>query len=111
MMRRGKFSGLLVAVALVTSALATGSEARDIKIVRKATVASLPAAPVVAVVRDVTPKAQAAKAQAAIPAVEAPACARKVKVIYAGYGEAERVNCTLASADTVSASGLRTETR
>ena len=29
-----------------------------------------------------------------------PACARKVKVIYAGYGEADRAGCSVASAET-----------
>lgn len=42
------------------------------------------------------PAAQAAAA----PAASVPACARKVKVIYAGYGEADRAGCSVASAAT-----------
>ena len=109
-MRLGEIGGLLVAAAIVTTTLFSVAEARDIRITRKPAVTErAPAA--VAIVRDVTPQAKPAAAQASLPVqtTESPACARKVKVIYAGYGEAERVNCTLASAE-MPAIGLRTAT-
>lgn len=42
------------------------------------------------------PAAQTATA----PVASVPACARKVKVVYAGYGEADRAGCSVASAET-----------
>jgi hypothetical protein len=42
----------------------------------------------------VAPTAQAA------PAAPVPNCARKVKVVYSGYGEAERASCATAAAAT-----------
>jgi hypothetical protein len=44
-------------------------------------------------------EAQGAMTPAAKP-VTVPNCARKVKVVYAGYGEAERANCATASVST-----------
>jgi hypothetical protein len=44
-------------------------------------------------------EAQGAMTPAAKPAT-VPNCARKVKVVYAGYGEAERANCATASVST-----------
>ena len=44
-----------------------------------------------------TPAAVAASAPSASLAAEAPACSRKVKVVYAGYGEAARADCAVAT--------------
>lgn len=40
-------------------------------------------------------------ASPAAPAEVAPACARRVKVVYPGYGEATRAACDVASGETV----------
>jgi hypothetical protein len=37
---------------------------------------------------------ESGSAAAAKPTAEAPACTRKVKVVYSGYGEAERAGCS-----------------
>jgi hypothetical protein len=51
-------------------------------------------AAIVAKVTPTTPNAPALGMQAA----GAPACARKVKMVYSGYGEADRASCPPASA-------------
>ena len=89
---------VVAAAALGMSAVA--AQARDIKVQRKATPPVSASAP--AEIAANTPVAWTAAPVAAAPAVVAepavPACARKVKVIYAGYGEATRAApCTLAS--------------
>lgn len=102
MFRSGLRSTLVLAGL---SVLASGmAEARDIRVVRKTlepveTVAqATPAAPII---RDVTPE----KLKATIePAAATPSCARKVKVIYAGYGEANRAEpCPSAAGMTATA--------
>ena len=90
---------LVAGSALAMSVVA--GEARDIKVQRKiAPVASAAAAPdQIAASAPVAWMAAPTKASPTVsiePAV--PACARKVKVIYAGYGEANRATpCQLAS--------------
>lgn len=96
-------------IASVSSLLVVASlgaaEARDLKVVKRT-------APIVAVTTSA--KVADAKVLAAVKPVEAaptvvsaivnvPACARKVKVIYAGYGEADRATCTVSATNTASA--------
>lgn len=88
-MTRFRAALTLAGTCLLLAGLGT-AEARDIKVKRPAP------APV---------KAEAAPVAAAKPAgasvvVAVPACARKVKVIYAGYGEADRATCTQSAMDT-----------
>ena len=80
----------------IVAALGTASEARDIKVQRKMQ-------PVV----GTTVEAEELRAAAAAPTVAAVAavspCARKVKVVYAGYGEAERASANCAAAAVTAA--------
>lgn len=111
-MTRFKVSVRFVMVASVALAVsAATAEARDIKVQRKAipvaTETATPAAPAeiaasAPVAWTAAPVKTAAPAEAAAaPAV--PPCARKVKVIYAGYGEANRAaSCTMASNEPAS---------
>lgn len=102
-MRTG-FVSSRVALLSVCLAVLTGgaAEARDLKVIRKtiAPAEAVPAQPVA--VRDVTPAAKAASAQAPDSGVNL-ACTRKVKVIYAGYGEADRANCPSTAAASTAA--------
>lgn len=77
------------AAGIVTIGLAT-AQAGDIKVVRQlANVAPVQAA---------TPAEKAEVGQAAAERiVQVPACARKVKVVYAGYGERDRASCPTAT--------------
>lgn len=82
---------LLMGFAAGASAANPAKSAASVKVA--STVETVQAAPA-----SVTaiPAAQAVIA----PATSVPACARKVKVIYAGYGEADRAGCSVASAAT-----------
>ena len=90
---------LVAASALAMSVVA--SEARDIKVQRKASPAAIAASAPDQIAAS-APVAWMAAPINSSPTVSVepavPACARKVKVIYAGYGEASRAApCTLAS--------------
>ena len=75
----------VLGLALISGALTIvlgAAQARDVKIQKPAQVAVVAA----------TEKAEVGQA-AAEKIVEVPACARKVKIVYAGYGEAGRAGC------------------
>lgn len=81
----------MVGLAALSAALTLGfatAEARDIKVQRKAAPVEMAAAAPEPVAADVEQKAEVGQA-AAEKIVLAPGC-RKVKVIYAGYGESDR---------------------
>lgn len=80
-------AALLSGVALVGLSLV--AEARDAKAPVRAEVPAVAAVQPVAALEDKAAAGQAAAEQI----VQAPACARKVKVVYAGYGEASRAGC------------------
>jgi hypothetical protein len=44
------------------------------------------------------PTSAAERVSEAKSAAEAPPCTRKIKVVYSGYGEADRAGCTTAAA-------------
>ena len=78
-----------VGAAVLTMVLAA-AEARDGRSVRGGAAPATAAAPVAGDATDV--RAEAGQA-AAEQIVQTPACGRKVKVVYAGYGESSRVAC------------------
>ena len=87
---------MMAAAALVTCGLAA-AEARDVRPSRepkaKVTDTTTPAPPAAPAV----PESPIDKAETghvvAERIVQAPQCARKVKVVYAGYGEGDRARC------------------
>lgn len=85
---------VLASAALVLTAIGANlAEARDIKVVRKAP----------AVVKADPAPASAEAESPTVAAIAAPVspCARKVKVIYTGYGEADRADCSPATKSTI----------
>ncbi len=87
MSNKQRWMALVSGVALIGISLV--AEARDGRAVKP----ELPAP------SDLSPaEAKAAVGQAAAEQiVQAPACARKVKVVYAGYGESDRAGCPKAN--------------
>ena len=76
----------VLGLALVSAALTVvlgAAQARDAKVQKPAQAVAAAA------------KAEIGQA-AAEQIVEVPACARKVKIVYAGYGEASRASCPTA---------------
>ncbi len=84
----------VLAIATTAGLLTFGfvaAEARDIKVQRRAEPAKI--------VAVATPAEKAEVGQAAAERiVHVPACARKVKVVYAGYGEGARASCPTTTA-------------
>ena len=89
---------LLAASLLVSGVAFTGAA------LAKPLAETASAAPQKVAVAAVTPASVVpASVMAPVPAVvsdASPACARKVKVIYAGYGEAARASCIVSSSAT-----------
>lgn len=89
MFKLSQMIALGAGAAVITLGLAA-AEARDGRPARKAE----PAATVVATAPQATPEEKAELGQAAAERiVQIPACARKVKVVYSGYGEGDRAAC------------------
>ena len=87
MLRFTDLVAITAAAGIITFGFAT-AEARDVKIQKpEAVKAVAAAAPVTAVEKAVVGQAAAERI------VQIPACARKVKVVYAGYGESDRASC------------------
>lgn len=89
----------ILAVPCMLVGLVIGAEAATGKIAKPASVVKMASGvdPVQAAPASV---AVTPVVQASAPVASVPACARKVKVIYAGYGEADRAGCSVASAET-----------
>ncbi len=89
----------ILAVPCLLLGFAAGADASAAKPAKVASTVKMASgvetAPSVSAVPIAAPAVQAAVSVSSIPA-----CARKVKVIYAGYGEAERAGCSVASAET-----------
>lgn len=91
-----------IAIALAAAVGAFGlvaAEARDIKIQKKRVEVQTRAPAPAPVVAEPAKKVEAGQATAA-EIVHTPPCARKVKVVYSGYGEASRANCGAEAAET-----------
>ena len=104
-----RFRGALALASLASLlVLAPGGavEARDLKVKRTAA-APKAVEQKTAVVAAPTKPAEVAPAPTPVAAT-VPACARKVKVIYAGYGEADRAACTQSAANEVGSAVIAT---
>lgn len=90
MIRTSRAVLFLAALGATTALALGGAEAKSAAVgVPLKIAAATPAAPEIAPV---------ASPVAAAPVAVVPACARRVKVIYSGYGEADRASCDASSA-------------
>lgn len=89
----------ILAVPCLLMAFTAGADASAAKPARSASAVKMASGAELAV-PAVAASVAAQPAPAAVSVVSVPACARKVKVIYAGYGEADRAGCSVASAET-----------
>lgn len=89
----------IMAVPCLLMGFAAGAGASTVKPARSAAIVKV-ASGVEAVQAAPASVTAARPVPAAVSAASVPACARKVKVIYAGYGEADRAGCSVASAET-----------
>lgn len=89
----------ILAVPCVLAGFAAGADASAAKPAKTASVVKMASGAELATPAPATPVA-VQPTPAAVSVASVPACARKVKVIYAGYGEADRAGCSVASAET-----------
>ena len=89
----------ILAVPCALMAFSAGADASAPKPAKSASVVKMASGAELATPTPATTVA-AQPAPAAGSVASVPACARKVKVIYAGYGEADRAGCSVASAET-----------
>lgn len=91
-----------VAITLAAAIGAFGlvaAEARDIKVQKKQVEIQAKAPQAEPVPAEPASKVEVGKATAT-KIVETPPCARKVKVVYSGYGEANRANCAAEAVES-----------
>lgn len=92
----------ILAVPCMLIGFAAGADAATSKAAKPASVVKMASGSETSAPASVaiSPVIQASVPVASVPVASVPACARKVKVVYAGYGEADRAGCSVASAET-----------